>query len=150
MRRTLYDATTKDEMLRRLAHLQSSSARQWGRMTVAQMLAHCAASLEVPCGDRVERQALIGRIFGRVALASILGEKPMRRNAPTSPELRVADERDFAKERQRLVALVERLCARGPSAAEGVTHSFFGRLTGEQWGALTCKHLDHHLRQFSA
>jgi hypothetical protein len=29
-------------------------------------------------------------------------------------------------------------------------HSFFGRLTPEEWATLMYKHLDHHLRQFGA
>jgi len=27
-------------------------------------------------------------------------------------------------------------------------HSFLGRLSGEEWGIMMYKHLDHHLRQF--
>ncbi|HEY7789856.1 MAG TPA: DUF1569 domain-containing protein [Vicinamibacterales bacterium] len=147
---TLYDSQAKADILRRLSNLQPSSPRQWGKMTVAQMLAHCAAAVEVPCGDRLEQQVFIGRMFGRLALIPVLGAKPMTRNAPTSAALRVEDQRDFAKERERLTELVERFCARGSAAAEGVAHSFFGRLTGQQWGCLVYKHLDHHLRQFGA
>ena len=29
-------------------------------------------------------------------------------------------------------------------------HAFFGKLTGEEWGRLMHKHIDHHLRQFGA
>ena len=29
-------------------------------------------------------------------------------------------------------------------------HSFFGRLTPEEWAVLMYKHVDHHLRQFGA
>ncbi len=46
--------------------------------------------------------------------------------------------------------LIERFAGRGPGAAEGTVHSFFGRLTGEEWGRLMYKHIDHHLRQFQA
>jgi len=29
-------------------------------------------------------------------------------------------------------------------------HSFFGRMTPDEWAVLMYKHVDHHLRQFGA
>jgi len=147
---SLYDAEARDDVLRRLSTLEPSSPRQWGKMTVAQMLAHCASALEVPCGDRVEKQAFLGRVLAPFVRPSVLGNKPMSRNAPTSPSLRISDDREFGREHERLVAIVQRFCSRGPAAADGIVHSFFGRLSADQWGRLMYKHLDHHLRQFSA
>jgi hypothetical protein len=148
---TLYDPQARDTVLRRLSNLQPSSPRQWGKMTVEQMLAHCAMALEVPCGDRVEKQAFVGRVLAPFVRGSVVGsDKPMQRNAPTNPLYRIVDDRDFTREHQRLVSLVERFGSRGPAAADGVVHSFFGRLSAEEWGRLMYKHLDHHLRQFSA
>jgi uncharacterized protein DUF1569 len=146
----LFDAKDSADIVQRLSKLQPSSARQWGKMHVSQMLAHCATAMEVPCGDKVEKQRLIGRVFAPFAKKSVLGEKPMSRNGPTSPDLRIAGDRNFSTEHARLVALVERFCNRGPSAVDGVVHGFFGRLNSDEWGRLMYKHLDHHLRQFSA
>ena len=68
--------------------------------------------------------------------------------APTDPTYRMNDDKDFAPERERLVALVKRFAESGRASADGRVHPFFGRLTGDQWGRLSYKHLDHHLRQF--
>jgi hypothetical protein len=119
-------------------------------MTVAQMLAHCAVALEVPCGDRIKTQRLLGRILAPLVRSSVLGDKPFSHNAPTDPDYRIVDVPDFATEKARLGTLIDRFCSRGPARAEGVVHSFFGRLTAAQWGRLMYKHLDHHLRQFGA
>lgn len=146
----LFDSTDRDAIVRRLSALRASSPRQWGKMNVAQMLAHCAVALEVPCGDRVKTQGLFGRVLAPFVKSTILGEKPFSRNAPTDPDYKIVDDREFETEKARLAALVERFCSRGPTGAEGIVHSFFGRLTGDQWGRLMYKHLDHHLRQFSA
>jgi hypothetical protein len=146
----LFEAADRENVTRRLAALQSSSVRQWGRMDVSQMLAHCAISLEVPCGDRVKRRRVLGRILAPFVRASALGEKPMPHNAPTDPDYRIAESREFERERARVVSLVDRFGRLGPAGVDGVVHSFFGRLTGEQWGRLMYKHLDHHLRQFGA
>jgi len=36
----------------------------------------------------------------------------------------------------------------GPAGCTKHPHSFFGKLTPEEWAILSYKHLDHHLRQF--
>jgi hypothetical protein len=146
----LFDARDKDALVRRLSNLQPSSPRQWGKMTTAQMLAHCAVALEVPCGDRIKTQRLLGRLLAPFVRSSVLGDKPFPHNAPTDADYRIADQREFEKERERVTALIDRFCSRGPASAEGAVHSFFGRLTADQWGRLLYKHLDHHLRQFGA
>jgi hypothetical protein len=145
----LFNATDRDELMRRLLNLEPSSPRQWGKMNAAQMLAHCSAALEVACGNPIRKQALIGRLLAPFIRRSVLGVKPFQRNAPTDPDFKIAGDRDFAAERTRLVALIERFVSRGP-AAEGLVHSFFGRLTADEWSRLMYKHVDHHLRQFNA
>ncbi len=147
----LFDPADHDALMRRLSDLQPSCARQWGKMTAPQMLAHCAVVLEVACGDRIKTQRLFGRLLAPFVRSSILGtEKPFTHNAPTDSDYKITDDRDFEKERERLAALVDRFCTRGPARADGLVHSFFGRLTADEWGRLMYKHLDHHLRQFGA
>jgi hypothetical protein len=74
----------------------------------------------------------------------------MRRNTPTVPGLVVADERALDAERERLRGLIDRFVAAGPAGCTTHPHSFFGRLTPQEWSVLMYKHLDHHLRQFGA
>jgi Protein of unknown function (DUF1569) len=147
---TLFNPADRAAIVRRLVALQPSSARQWGKMSPAQMLAHCATMMEDACGDAVRKQSLLGTILAPFAKPRVLGDKPMMRNSPTSPAFVVTDERDLARERERLCALIARFGDGGAAAADGRVHVFFGRLTGDQWGRLMYKHLDHHLRQFSA
>jgi len=146
---TLFDPRDRDAIEKRLAALQPSNTRQWGKMNLPQMLAHCAATLEVPVGDRVKKQAFIGRVLAPFVRSSVLGEKPFSKGAPTDPDFRITDDRDFGAERTRVLTLVQRFSERGASGADGVVHGFFGRLNGDEWGRLMYKHLDHHLRQFN-
>ena len=147
---SVFNADTQKSIERRLQVLRPDSPRQWGKMNSAQMLAHCAAALEVACGDRPKKQALLGRLVTPFIRSRLLGEKPFGRNAPTDPDFVIADERDFAAERTRVASLLTRFCAQGPSGAANQVHSFFGRLSGDEWGRLMYKHLDHHVRQFGA
>lgn len=147
---TLFEPAGRQGIDARLGQLRPDSARQWGKMSVSQMLAHCSAALEVATGDRPRKHQLIGRIFAPFVKSSLLGEKPFSRNSPTDPTFVVTDERNFDAEKRRLDELVRRFCEAGPVNAASQTHSFLGRLDGDEWGVMMYKHLDHHLRQFGA
>jgi len=147
---TLFQSTDRDALLARLAQLRPDSPRQWGTMTPAQALRHCALALETATGDRPMKQKFIGKILAPLVRKSILGAKPFSRNSPTDPSFRVAEDRDFAADRTRLTELIARFVERGPAEAGKAPHAFFGKLSGDEWGALMYKHIDHHLQQFSA
>ena len=148
--KSLFAPSERQQNLERLGQLQAGATRQWGKMDPAQMCAHCVAALEVGAGDVAKDHGFLGKVFGRFVKGSLLGEKPFSKNSPTDPSFIVSDPRDFAKERARLVEIVNRFGDAGASAADGRMHSFFGRLKGDEWGVLMHKHLDHHLRQFGA
>lgn len=149
--RTIFDTTVAAELKRRIETLQPTSPRQWGKMNASQAVAHCGRALEMAVGDRRPPRMLIGRLIGRIIRPLALrDDAPMRRNSPTMPDLVVRDEHDFHAEQARLLALVDRFVAAGPRGCTTHPHSFFGRLTPDEWGVLMYKHLDHHLRQFDA
>jgi hypothetical protein len=139
-----------DQLLVRIRGLSPSAQAAWGKMNVAQMLAHCHVAFRVALGELRLRRALIGVLFGKWAKKSLLRDKPFRRHLPTDKAFIVRDARDFATERDALVAIVERLRRGGPSVLTSEPHPFFGALTTDEWDALMAKHLDHHLRQFGA
>jgi Protein of unknown function (DUF1569) len=147
--KNLFEAATVEEVKERMAQLRLDSERLWGRMKAAQAVAHCSAGLELATGDRIPPRLLLGRIIGRMVKPMALGnDEPMRRNSPTVKGLVVQDERDLGTERERLCGLIDRFAAAGPEGCTTHPHSFFGRLTPEEWATLMYKHLDHHLRQF--
>lgn len=148
---TLFDSGVADGVKARLASVRPDSPRQWGKMTASQAIAHCARGMEMATGDLKPPRVFIGRIFGPLVKPLALGnEQPMKRNAPTAPELLVPHEPDLDAERARLASLIDRFVAGGPARCTTHPHAFFGRLTPVQWAELMYKHLDHHLRQFGA
>ena len=149
--KNLFEAATVEEVKGRLTHLRPDSERLWGTMNAAQAVAHCAAGMELATGDQRPPRKLVGLMFGGLVKKLALGnDEPMRRNTPTVKGLVVKDERNLDVERQRLSALIDRFSAAGPAGCTTHPHSFFGRLTPQEWAALMYKHLDHHLRQFGA
>jgi hypothetical protein len=147
--KNLFEAARVEEVKERMVRLRPDSERLWGKMNAAQALAHCSAGLELAVGDRIPPRLLLGRIIGRMVKPMALGnDAPMRRNSPTVKDLVVQDKRDLGTERERLCGLIDRFAAAGPKGCTMHPHSFFGRLTPEEWATLMYKHLDHHLRQF--
>ncbi len=148
--KNLFDATVANQVKSRLAKLEPQSARRWGKMTAAQMLAHCSISLQWATGEVVpERGAFFARLLGLLVKPLLFrNQDPMRQNSPTARDLIVADERDFGKERDRLSGLIDKFAAGGEAGCTTNPHSFFGTMTPHEWAILMYKHLDHHLRQF--
>jgi hypothetical protein len=145
---SLFTPADREALAHRLAALEPGTTRRWGKMAPAQMLLHCAIGLETATGDRPMKQAFLGKLLTPFIRKLVLGKKPFRRNSPTDPTFVVSDTRDFEAERARLATLIDRFVRRGPESAGKATHAFFGRLSGDEWGRLMHKHLDHHLRQF--
>jgi hypothetical protein len=148
--RNLFDATVASEVKARLRKLGSESERRWGKMTAAQMLAHCSVSMQWAVGELVpEKAALPVRLMGRLVKPMVLrNEDPLRKNSPTAKSLIVTDERDMGAERDRLSGLIDKFAAGGATGCTKNPHSFFGKMTPQEWAILMYKHLDHHLRQF--
>lgn len=148
--KNLFDPSVAGEVKARLAQLGPQTGRLWGTMNVAQMLAHCAVGMQWAVGEVVpDKLPLPARLLGRLIKPMVFrDDAPMRKNSPTARSLIVAGQPDFAAERDRLSRLIYNFASGGVPGCTTHPHSFFGKLTPQQWAILTYKHLDHHLRQF--
>ncbi len=150
MRKNLFDPTVANVVKTRLQKMEPQTERLWGKMTPAQMLAHCSVSVQWALGEVVpEKGPLPARLLGRLLKPMVFrNEDPFRKNSPTAKSFIVADDRDFRREQERLSALIDEFSAGGRAACTKHPHSFFGKMTADEWAILMYKHLDHHLRQF--
>lgn len=146
---TLFDPAARDRILARIDALRPDSPRGWGKMDAAQAMSHCAIALEAATGDFVLYRSLPAKILGPLFKGWLLGPKPFSKNSPTHPLLVMSKPEDFAREKARLVAVVLKFHVAGPASAAKYEHAFVGKITGDEWGVLQHKHLDHHLRQFA-
>jgi hypothetical protein len=142
------DAVT--EVMARIDKLQPTTQHQWGKMDVAQMMAHCSASLDMASGRVVLPRLFIGRIFGPFARSIFTNDKPLSKNSPTDKKLVIADKRDFAREQEQLKIQVRKFHEGGEMQCTKHPHPFFGPISPQGWATGMYKHLDHHLRQFGA
>ena len=148
--KNLFQRETVDEVASRIDNLRPAATRQWGKMDVAQMMAHCSAALDMASGRLNPPRALIGRLFGPFARAIFTNDKPFSRNNPTDKTLVVSDRRDFLPEQEQLKQKLRQFHEGGETRCTQHPHPFFGPLTPQEWSRGMYKHLDHHLRQFGA
>jgi hypothetical protein len=74
---------------------------------------------------------------------------PIPNDVPTIPELLVKEDVPIEDSRRELGLLMGRFAQRG-SVMVWHDHPAFGKLSKHGWGVLTYRHINHHLRQFSA
>jgi len=148
--KNLFDKDCYEEVSRRINTLTPASQRQWGKMNVAQMLAHCKAAFTVPLSDKKMPRSFLGLLVGWMVKAKLYNDSPWKKNLPTAPNFIVKGDRDFEKEKLELFELINRFYNGGPANVGRFPHPMFGTYTPAQWGQSMCKHLDHHLRQFGA
>lgn len=144
---SLFDPADTAAILERLQRVTPTTQRQWGKMSVAQMLKHAQQPLRVAMGDLPLKRGLMGLLFGKMAKRQLLDPKPWKHGMPTAPQFVVKDEPAFAAEQEKLTALVKRF-SEGPGSIKHLDHPFFGPMTVAEWDQLQWRHLDHHLRQF--
>jgi hypothetical protein len=146
--KNLFERDTVAEVSVRIDKLQPASQRQWGKMDVAQMLAHCSGTMDMASGRVNIPRVLIGRLIGGFMKPIYVNEKPFGKNAPTDKTLVIADSRDFFREQEQLKLKVLQFHEGGEAKCTRYPHPFFGALTPQEWARGSYKHLDHHLRQF--
>ncbi len=146
--KNLFNTLENQEVIDRINKLSSDAKPLWGKMTVAQMLAHSQTTIEVALGQRKLKGGLIAWLFGRMAKKKLMQEGPFKKNLPTAPSFIVKDERNFEEEKNRLIDLVRAFGGNNPEEIAKRPHPFFGKLTPDEWNILQWKHLDHHLTQF--
>jgi len=147
--KTILDKETRDGLIGRIQTLSEKSNAELGSMNVHQMIKHCIAWEEMITGKQKLRQVFIGRLFGKIALKSMIGNNDtVKRNMPTLPQLKITDRTgDVEPEKSKWIALLEKNAL---SPNPNFVHPFFGEMTVEEIGILAYKHTDHHLRQFNS
>jgi hypothetical protein len=147
--KSVFDASTREELVNRIKSLSQQSNSQWGKMNVFQMLKHCTLHEEMVLGKKKIKRVLPGRLFGKMILKRVLKDNsPFGKNSPTSPILKTTNESgDIEYQKAEWINRIEQYANyNNPN----FVHPFFGSMTKEQIGFFAYKHNDHHLRQFGA
>lgn len=148
IKKNLYSPEVYQECLKRIEKLTPDSKPQWGRMTAAQMLAHCAEIQEVYNGKELRNTPFLAKLFKGLIRNMVVNEKPYPKNTRTHPQYEQTTGRDFQEEKDRLLRALDEFVKRDQQEARQIIHPLFGEMSAEEKGWSIYKHLDHHLRQF--
>ncbi|MES2747199.1 MAG: DUF1569 domain-containing protein [Bacteroidota bacterium] len=147
--KSIFDQSTREELIARINKLNESSTPQWGKMTIFQMLKHCTRWDEWVLGTYNPRykQDFMGFIFGKIALKSnVKDDRPIQKNMPAGKLAVKETNGDVTLQKQ---LWIQRIGQYENYSNPNFIHDFFGKMTKEQIGIFAYKHADHHLRQFN-
>lgn len=144
--KNLFDPAVKQEIITRINKLTPESQRQWGKMNVAQMLAHLQIPMGVALGTHTVKGNWLMKLILPLFKKRLYDETPWKQGLPTDKSfVMTGTEKDFEKEKAALLQLINQF---SETAIIGEKHPVFGKLTKENWSKATWKHVDHHLKQF--
>ncbi len=145
----IFTKEVSDQIINRINQLTPETKPQWGKMNVAQMLAHCNVTYEMIYTDKhPEPNFFMGIILKLFVKKIVTNEAPYKHNSPTAPAFLIVDERVFATEKERLINHIIKTQETGAAAFDGKKSNSFGKLNSTEWNNMMYKHLNHHLTQF--
>ncbi len=138
----LFNAAVYNNIISRI------NGKKWGKMNVAQMLAHCKGPVKVSLADKKMPRMLMGILIGWMIKPKLYNDSPWKQSLPTAADFIIKDEKDFEKEKQELPGLLNKFYTARLTGVGKFPHPMFGKFTPDQWGMSLYKHMDHHLQQF--
>jgi hypothetical protein len=147
--KTVFEASTREELTKRINSITDNNKALWGKMNAYQMVKHCALCDDMYHGKIPMKRVFIGYLIGKMILKkSLKDEAPFAKNSPTSPLLYTNKASGEMEEQKKVwLSSIERYANYQDI---NFVHPFFGPMTREQIGLFVYKHADHHLRQFGA
>ena len=144
--KNLFDTDVKQDITKRIYQLTPESNAVWGKMNVAQMLAHVQVPMGVALGTHTVKGNWLMKLILPLFKKNLYDEKPWKQGLPTDKTfIMTGFEKDFENEKNQLLDKINRFTE---ANMINEAHPVFGKLTKEQWSKATWKHIDHHLKQF--
>lgn len=107
--KNLFNEQESQAAVSRINALTSETQPEWGKMSVAQMMAHCNVAYELVYTDKHPKPGSFQKFMIKLfAKNVVVGPKPYKRNARTAPMFMITDEREFETEKKRLVDHIQK------------------------------------------
>jgi Protein of unknown function (DUF1569) len=146
----IFEKNVTDVLIGRINRLNENTAAQWGKMNVAQMLAHCSVTYEMIFENKHQAPNFLVKFILKTFVKKRLTDAttPYEKNSGTAPAFVIKGERNFEEEKKRLIDYLQRTQVLGEKHFDGKQSLSFGNLTQKEWSNLMYKHIHHHLTQF--
>jgi hypothetical protein len=147
--KNIFTKEVSDEIIGRINKLTPTTQRLWGKMDVAQMLAHCNVTYEMVYTDKHPAPNPFLKIILKLFVKKpVVNEVPYKKNLQTAPAFLIVDEKNFEAEKTRLIDFINKTQKLGENHFDGKASLSFGIMNKNEWNNMFIKHLDHHLGQF--
>lgn len=147
----IFTTEVTNEVMQRIEKLSPTSQAHWGKMNVSQMLAHCNVTYEMMYENiHPKPNAFLKFILKLLVKKKVVDETTYAKESKTAPAFLITSEKNFAGEKERLIAYMKKTQELGANYFDGRESHSFGSLSKDEWNNMLYKHLDHHLRQFGA
>lgn len=146
---SIFTVSESQKVIQRIEQLTPTTTALWGKMTVAQMLAHCNVTYEMIYENIHPKPNFLLKLLLKMFVKNaVVTEKPYKKSSQTAPAFLIKDDKNFEAEKKRLIDYITRTQQLGESHFDNKESHSFGRLTKNEWNNMLYKHLDHHLHQF--
>lgn len=147
--KNIFNKEITNEVINRIKQLTPESQPSWGKMGVAEMLAHCCVAYEMIYTSKHPRPNGFVRMMLKIFVKkAVVNEVPFTKNGRTAPQFIITDEREFEVEKKRLIDFIIKTQELGEQYFDGKESHSFGKLSTKEWNNSFYKHLEHHLTQF--
>jgi len=148
--KSLFNEIDYKEIRKRIEDLTADNQRQWGKMNIAQMLAHCSIGFEIAIGKLIfkDKSNFILRTLIKRIVLNLVKKGDLGKNQKTFSIYKIKDDKEFETEKARLLKNIDLFYTLADKNEIG-KHPYFGKLSKDDWGALQYVHTNHHLTQFS-
>ncbi len=145
----IFSRPVADKVIERINNLTPATQPKWGKMSVAQMLAHCCVTYEMVYEQKHPApNAFMKLILKTLVKNVVVSETPYKHNSRTAPAFLITTEKEFNTEKERLKGYISKTQQLGEKEFHNKASLSLGTLTGTEWNNMFYKHLDHHLSQF--
>lgn len=147
--KNVFNKSDAEELINRIDKLTPTTKQLWGKMSVAQMLAHCNVTYEFVYEDKHPKpNPFMKFILKTFVKKEVVNDIPYKRSLRTAPEFIMNEDKNFDSEKNRLINFIKRTQELGEVYFDGKESRSFGELSKSEWNNMFYKHLDHHLNQF--
>ena len=146
---SIFTKDVSEKIIHRINQLKPTTQPQWGKMNVAQMLAHCNVTYELVYENKHPKPNFFMKFILKSFIKKVVtSETPYKHNLRTAPAFKITETKDFETEKKRLINYIKTTRQLGETHFDNKESHSFGKLSVTEWNNMFYKHLDHHLTQF--
>ncbi len=126
----IFTQQVANDVIGRINKLTVTTNPQWGKMNVAQMLAHCNVTYEMVYDTKHPAPGGFAKLMLKLFVKNlVVNEAPYKKNSRTAPAFLVSSSKDFEIEKGRLINYIKKTQQLGEKEFDNKASLSFGPLS---------------------